>query len=73
MKDESVNICKVATICRQLFAYRNLQSWPCTIVKNELWEQLYDEARSGLEVAESVDDAIQWANDLVKHINSAAE
>ena len=70
MKDESVDIRKVAVTCRRQFAYRNLQSWPCTIAKSELWEQLYDEARKGLDVAESVDVAIQWVNDLVKLISS---
>ena len=72
MKDESLNIQIIDDTCKRLFAYRKLQKWPCTITKNERWGQLYDEARAGLDVVENIDDAIQWANDFVNHIDSCS-
>lgn len=54
--------------CERLFAYRKQQQWPPTIVVGPNWETLYGEQRGNLEVAESVDDAVDWANKLIARI-----
>ena len=57
--------------CVRLFAYRKEQSWPPEIVANEGWSELYNAARTGINVLDDVDDAIVWANNLVERIDSS--
>lgn len=58
-------------VCRRLFAYRKRQHWPARVVKNEDWENIYNEERGSLSVLPSVDEAVVWANDLIKRIATA--
>ncbi|MCL2525742.1 MAG: hypothetical protein FWE46_01625 [Coriobacteriia bacterium] len=57
--------------CMRLFKYRNLQSWPPTIVKNEKWEDLYINQSRGLPVLASLSDAVAWANELIATIENS--
>ena len=64
----TIDLAKTASICRQLFKYRRKQSWPATITKNENWEAVYAEQKGALPVLPTVDEAIVWANDLIQQI-----
>ena len=55
--------------CVRLFAYRKAQSWPPTVVAADGWNTIYQEERVGTCSLESVDDAVRWANDLIKKID----
>ena len=57
--------------CERLFAYRQQQQWPPTIVKGADWETLYTAQAYSDLVLPTVDEAIAWANDLIKEIDSA--
>lgn len=57
--------------CVRLFSYRRMQAWPPTITRNNNWESIYSEAAEGLDVIQDVDDAIDWANDFVRQIETA--
>jgi len=61
---------KTADICRRLFAYRKVHEWPPQIVKGESWDETYGAQKLELPVLPSVDDAISWASDLIKRIDS---
>lgn len=68
---ESVNYKELKTTCRQLFAYRNMQSWPPIITKGSNWENLYESQARDPSVAKTVDEAIVWANILIAKIEDA--
>jgi hypothetical protein len=46
----------------RLFAFRAGHAWPPTVVAAEGWEARYTEAANGLQVRQSLDDAVAWAN-----------
>lgn len=70
---ESVDYSAVRQVCRRLFAYRRQQAWPPTMVKGDDWDELYLAQSEGLEVLPTVDDAIEWANDLVNRIEESGQ
>ncbi len=59
--------------CKRLFKYRQEQPWPPIITKGEKWEQVYSEARETLRdatsILASVDEAVAWANELIRKID----
>jgi Nucleotidyl transferase AbiEii toxin, Type IV TA system len=70
VKNEEVDYPATRIACMKLFAYRKLQSWPPIIESSENWTELYDAQKADLPVLDSVDDAVVWANDLIKKIDS---
>lgn len=66
-----VNLPATNAICRRLFAFRHMQSWPAVVVKGTDWNSIYDEEKHRLPVLPTVDDAIVWANDLIRRIAAA--
>lgn len=67
-RNESLDLPKVAAVCRRLFANRKMQPWPTHIEKNEKWDGLYASATRGLGELQKLDDAITWANDLIDEL-----
>ena len=65
----SIDWRETGRICARLFGYRRLQAWPPRIEKGEEWDSLYDEAAQGLEVLQTCDEAVVWANDLIAKID----
>ena len=63
-----LDIKKTAATCRRLFAYRQKQHWPPTIVKGKDWDDLYLSAKEDLAVLPSADESITWANTLIRKI-----
>lgn len=59
----------VGAICRRLFKYRKGQQWPPVIVKGSGWDASYEEQKGDLPVLSTTDEAISWANDLIKRID----
>jgi len=65
---EGLDPTQLAATCAQLFAYRQAQAWPPTIVVGQQWDTLYVDAAEGLDVVPTVEEAIAWANALVRRI-----
>ena len=63
-----VDYAKAAQLCRRLFSFRSMQSWPPAIVKGDDWETLYNDANFKHGVSRTIDEAIAWANELVRRI-----
>ena len=57
--------------CVRLFAYRRQQAWPPVIEADGRWAGLYDAQAEGLDVLDTVDEAVEWANELIAAIDSA--
>lgn len=63
----------VRRTCVRLFAYRQLQEWPPTIVEGETWEEAYQMAREGLDVLPTAAEAVAWASRLIERIDAAEQ
>jgi hypothetical protein len=70
-KHEQLDYPLIKETCKRLFRSRNAQLWYPTIAKEHSWESLYSKQSSGLEVIKSLDDAIDWINDLIGRIDRA--
>lgn len=70
-RGEELDLAQVASTCRRLFEYRRQQEWPPTIVPGNQWDTLYTEAADGLDVLAGLDEAIAWANEFIRRIDSA--
>ena len=68
---DAVDLKEVSRIAKRLFANRRRQPWPSLITKGESWDSLYADAAEGLEVLETVDKAVAWANELIAKIDAA--
>ena len=56
-------------ICVRLFAFRRMHSWPPKVVKGHDWESIYEENRNRTGISRTLDEAIDWANDLITRID----
>ena len=68
VEHSSVDYAKAARLCRRLFSFRRMQSWPPAVVKGDDWETLYNDANFKHGVSRTIDEAIAWANELVGRI-----
>jgi len=66
-----VDFTMAAQLCRRLFSFRNMQSWPPVVVKGDDWETLYNGANFKHGVSRSVDEAVAWANELMASMAKA--
>jgi predicted nucleotidyltransferase component of viral defense system len=55
--------------CIRLFASRRKQTWPPAVTKGEGWDAIYDRAKEDLPVLQSVDEAVDWGNELIRSID----
>ena len=65
---ENVDYEKTRETCERLFSYRKKQLWPPTVVEGAAWAGLYADAAEGLDVLQSVEDAVAWTNEFIKRI-----
>lgn len=65
---EDLDPTQIAATCVRLFAYRQQQAWPPTVVVGQQWDTLYAEAAEGLDVLPTVEEAVAWTNALVQRI-----
>lgn len=63
-----VDLAKTRAACERLFAYRQMQAWPAKVNKGENWAEAYAQQLLGQPVLQDVDDAIEWANNLITKI-----
>lgn len=66
-----IDLAATKAICVRLFDYRRCQPWPPTAVKGDGWDSLYEDARRGLDVLPTCDEALTWANELIASIANA--
>ncbi len=71
MRNSNVALPQIKPICERLFAYRKCHTWPPTITKGDGWEEQYAAQKFALPVLPSIDEAIAWANSLVRQIVTA--
>ena len=50
-----------------------MKTAPTPIVKNENWDAVYADQKGTLPVLATVDEAIVWANDLIRRIDAEIE
>ena len=69
--NSDVDLAGTRRTCERLFAYRKAQDWPPTVVAREGWEEQYRSLAGGLQVLQSIGEAVEWANGLIGRIASA--
>jgi hypothetical protein len=67
-KNEEINFALTKNTCVRLFNSRKMQSWPPVIVKGNNWEALYNAQILELDVLQTIDEAVSWANELIQTI-----
>lgn len=70
-KGELLDLRQIRATCTRLFDYRRQKAWPPAIVAGDQWDTLYAEAAEGLDVLPTVEEAVRWVNDFVRHIDTA--
>jgi len=70
-ESEDVDYVATAVVCRRLFKYRKMHTWPPKVVKAEDWDGIYANQRGELRVAATCDEAVAWANKLIERIDKA--
>lgn len=68
VKNSEIDLVKTRRICERLLLYRRAQAWPAKVVKGEGWQTLCSDQAEGLDVIQDIDNAVAWANDLIKRI-----
>ena len=66
-----IDLKKVHSICLHLFAQRKMQPWPTLITVKDRWSEIYNAQKLDLKVLEKVEDAVDWANELIMKIEAA--
>lgn len=66
MMDESPDLVKLNDIGHRLFAARRLHIWPPQIKIWPSWPEMYHNAAEDLPVLRTVEEAVEWTNDLIK-------
>ena len=70
-ESEDVDYEATAAVCRRLFKYRRMHTWPPKVVKAEDWDGIYANQRGGLHVALTCDEAVAFVNELIERIDKA--
>lgn len=71
MQNEDFDIGATADICRKLFNYRKMHTWPASVEKGYGWDSVYDEQRGDLPVAKICDEAVRIVNNLIEKLDRA--
>jgi len=70
-KNETIDYVLTKNACIRLFNSRKMQIWPPTVTKGDNWDSLYTARIGDLNVAHTVDEAVDWVNDLIHEIDNA--
>lgn len=68
---ENVDYEATSVVCRRLFKYRRMHTWPPKVEKADDWDGIYVNQRGNLPVAESCDEAVAFVNALIDRIDKA--
>lgn len=68
---EKIDYKKTKQTCIRLFKYRQMQTWPPTVVEHEGWSELYQAQLRSDNVLTDIGEAVKWANDLIARISEA--
>ncbi len=71
LEREGIDLVATVGVARRLFASRQAQVWPPTVVVFSGWDTIYGEAAEGLTVIPDVKDAAAWANGVIARIDAA--
>lgn len=67
-REESLDLSELHEVCVRLFSSRRKQTWPPTVTEYPSWAGIYIAEAEGLQVAQTVAQAVSWANEFVARI-----
>lgn len=68
----TIDLSELKEVCQRLFAYRQAQTWPPSVIEQSGWADLYAEQADGLPVAPTVSEAVGLVNALIRRIDAAS-
>lgn len=71
MSKGAVDLRLASDLCKKLFTYRKVHSWPPKVTGGDEWAGIYIGQKNSLPVLSTVDEAIAWANELIERIDKA--
>ncbi len=71
LRHAKVDLSEVKSVCKRIFAYRKMQSWPPRVTRNEGWDRLYAAASRDLPVLKTAAEAVEWVNGLIRNIDES--
>ena len=71
MSNGDVDLRLAADLCKKLFTYRKVHSWPPKVIGGDEWAGIYLGQKNSLPVLSTADEAIAWANELIERIDKA--
>ena len=72
-RHEDLNWEQVSRTCIRLFSYRGQHEWPPIITSGQNWPALYRGAAENIEVLQTVEEAVFWANSFIQRIGAASQ
>jgi len=69
--ETKVDFTAVKRICERIFRHSNTPPWPTPISKGESWDSLYTAQIADLPVLQTVDEAVEWTNKLIRRITES--
>ena len=72
VNNSKIDFCLAKSLCQKLFAYRKVHHWPPTITPKDEWDNVYNAQKRDLNVLSTVEEAVDWANDLIAKIDAIA-
>ena len=71
-KYETLDLKKIRSVCKRLFANRQRQQWPSYVFEGVHWASIYAEGANSIDgLLPTAKEAVSWANDLIKAIDAA--
>jgi len=72
IREEDPDLARVGATARRLVDSRHAQAWPSAVTAHDQWDTLYAAAAERLDVIDTVEEAIGWANSPVARIDAAS-
>ncbi len=67
------SLAEIREVAVKLFAARRTHPWPPVVTARPGWEARYAAEADGLDVLESIDDAVTWVGQLFDKINASEQ
>ena len=71
LEREQIYLPRVKTICNNIFRGNGCPPWPTKVAKGPKWDAIYDAQKLSLPVLSTVDEAVDWVNQLIDRIEQS--
>ncbi|WP_165046319.1 nucleotidyl transferase AbiEii/AbiGii toxin family protein [Adlercreutzia sp. ZJ138] len=65
-KNSELDYALINRTCKRLFSYRDIQPWPSFVKMGQELREAYEAQSAGISVLPSIEEAVLWADDLIR-------